>query len=216
MKRCPICNRSSEEVKFYGEFCVDCASRRLKSKIQSEIEMTVCKDCGRVRVAGVFMEMNKESIEQLLKSILKRYSVKLIHFGNGIARIRVKEEGHEGPDVEMNVHFKQLITLCDSCAKKRSGYYEAVVQLRGDEGKVERTAGALSRYLEKNGAFITKAEGKEHGIDIFTSDKKVTLAFISSRHLKWKGSFELHGEKAGRKLYRNTYFISLSTFTQPQ
>jgi NMD protein affecting ribosome stability and mRNA decay len=216
MKRCPICNRSSEEVKFYGEFCVDCAGARLKSKLQSEIEMTVCKDCGRVKVAGVFIEINKENIELLLRSILKHYSVKLVHFGNGIARVKVKEEGREGPDVEMNIRLKQLSVLCDSCAKKRSGYYEAVVQLRGEEGKVERTAGALSRYLEKNGAFITKAEGKEHGVDIFTSDKKVTLAFISSRHLKWKGSFELHGEKGGRRLYRNTYFISLSAFAQQQ
>jgi NMD protein affecting ribosome stability and mRNA decay len=211
MKRCPICNRSSEEVSFYGEFCVDCAGKRLKSKMQNEIDMTVCKDCRRIKVAGIFMEIGDKSVEQLLGSALKHYSVRLIHFSNGIARIRVKEEGHEGPAVEMNVHIKQLITLCDSCAKKRAGYYEAVVQLRGDEGKVKRTAVSLGRYLDKNGAFITKTEEKEHGVDIFTSDKKSTLAFISSRHLKWKGSFELHGEKAGRKLYRNTYFITLQT-----
>ena len=75
--------------------------------------------------------------------------------------------------------------------------------------KVGRAAASLQKYLERNGAFVTKVEQKEHGVDVYASDKKVALSFISVRHMKWKGSFELHGEKRGKRLYRNTYFITL-------
>ena len=209
MKHCPICNRSSEEARFFGEFCEFCLGDKLREKLPAEAEYEICRDCGRVKVAGAFVHNSESSMERLLAIKFKPHNIRLIHVSNGIARISVGDEKHTGLSIDFNVHLKPRRVLCDDDAKKRAGYYEAVVQLRGEAGKVERAATSLARYLEKNGAFVTKTEVKEHGIDVYASDKKTAFAFISARHLKFKSSFELHGEKRGRRLYRNTYFITL-------
>ncbi len=209
MKHCPICNKSSSEIKFYGEFCADCAGDKVRGRLPREAEVTVCKSCGNIKVAGAFVPETHASVERLLKSAIKHYPIRLMHSGNGIARLAVSDPDREGLEVQANVHLKAIRVLCDACSKKRAGYYEAVVQLRGEKEKVARTSESLSRYLERNGAFVTKVEEKEHGLDIYASDKRVVQAYISARHLKPKTAFELHGEKAGRKLYRNTYFLPL-------
>ncbi len=209
MKHCPICNNSSADRRFFGEFCEDCAAKKLRSRIPSVVEMVRCRDCGRIKSAGVFAEESMESLERMLKPSFKPFDVKLVHLSNGIARIRVEDARQEGLEIEHNAHIKLHSLLCDSCARRRAGYYEAVLQFRGEQGKVGRIALALQRYLEKNGAFVTKAERKEHGVDVYASDKKVAMSFIAVRHLKFKASFELHGEKRGKRLYRNTYFITL-------
>lgn len=209
MKHCPVCNRSSDEVRFFGEFCEEHAAKRLRSKLASEVSVTRCRDCGMIKVSGVFVPESRENMERLLASSYKPFSVKLVHSSNGIARMLIRDERQEGLEVEQNAHLKVERVLCEEDSRKRGGYYEAVVQLRGEKEKVSGLAALLQRYLEKNGAFVAKVEEKEHGVDVFASDKKVAFAFISARHLKWKSSFELHGEKRGRRLYRNTYFITL-------
>ena len=209
VKHCPICNRSSDEARFYGEFCEFCAGKKLKAKLPTEVSVEQCRDCGRIMVLGAFMPETKGGTELLLARAFRPYSIRLIHSSNGIARILVTDVKQGGLSVEHNVHLKVSRILCDTDMKKRSSYYEAVVQFRGDEEKVNRAVASLERYLEKNGAFVTKTEQKEHGADVYASDKKVALSFISVRHMKWKGSFELHGEKRGRRLYRNTYFVTL-------
>jgi NMD protein affecting ribosome stability and mRNA decay len=209
MKHCPICNKSSDEIEFFGEFCEDCAGKKFKGKLGREAKVIVCRDCGRIKVAGVFVPDTESNMERLLAIVFKPFKVRLIHSSNGIARIKVRDEKQDGLEVEHNVHLTFERILCDSDSRKRAGYYEAVLQFRGDLDKVDRFAAALQRYIEKNGAFVTRTEKKEHGVDVYVSDKKVALSFITVRHLKWKGSFELHGEKRGRRLYRNTYFITL-------
>lgn len=209
MKHCPICNRSSAEARFYGEFCEFCAGDKLRSKLPRDAELDLCRDCGRIKVAGKFVPHTSATMEQFLASKCRPYRLKLIHSGNGIARVLITDEEHYGTSIEHNIHIKVRRILCDSDIKKHGGYYEAVVQLRGSEERVARTAAALGRYLEKNGAFVAKVEEKEHGVDVYASDKKAAASFISSRHLKFKVSFELHGEKRGKRLYRNTYFITL-------
>ncbi len=209
MKHCPICNRSSEEARFYGEFCEFCAGKKLKAGLHAEVKVEQCRDCMRIKVAGVFVPESKGALEALLSREYRPYRIRLIHSGNGIARMLVTDEERGGLSVEQNVHLKVDRMLCDDDMKKRAGYYEAIVQFRGDEGKVGRAVASLERYLEKNGTFVTKTEQKEHGVDVYASSKKSALAFISARHMKYKGSFELHGEKRGKRLYRNTYFITL-------
>jgi len=209
MKHCPLCNRSSDEAVFFGEFCEECARGKLMQSLPKNVEVAECKDCKKIKLKGAFVPMSKATMEQLLQCEYKKYNITLIHSSNGIARMCVIDERAGGVDVDLNAHIKLIRTLCDFCSKKRASYYEAIVQLRGEEGKVGRMAEALTHYIEKNGAFITKTDQKEHGVDVYTSDKRVAQSFLSVRHLKWKGSYELHGQKGSRKLYRNTYFVTL-------
>ncbi|MGC8680411.1 MAG: NMD3-related protein, partial [Candidatus Micrarchaeia archaeon] len=43
---CPQCGRSSDEVEFVGEFCIDCTVGMAKKRIQEGIVVHVCRNCG--------------------------------------------------------------------------------------------------------------------------------------------------------------------------
>ncbi len=210
MKHCPLCDRTSDRFRFFGEICEVCAGKKLSEKLASEAKVPVCRDCGRIRVAGTFVERNEASMQRLLSGLMRQFRVKLIDVGDDRARTSVTDEKSGGLTVEHDVKLDFERTLCEDDNRRRAGYYEAVVQLRGDEGRVLHAAAALQRYVERNGGFVTKTEEKEHGVDVFVSDKKMAHSFIDSRHMSFKSSFKLQGERRGRRLYRNTYFVTLS------
>ncbi len=208
MKHCPICDRTSDRFAFFGEICEVCAGKKLKEKLPSEASVPVCRDCGRIRVAGVFVEPGGASVQRLIAGYAKPYKVRLIAASHETARVSVTDES-TGLSVEHDIKLRFERTLCDDDSRRRAGYYEAVVQFRGDEGKVGRAAAALQRYVERNGGFVAKTEQKEHGMDVFVSYKRIARAFLEARHIKSESSFKLQGEKRGRRLYRNTYFVTL-------
>lgn len=95
------------------------------------------------------------------------------------------------------------------CYQMRVGYYEAVVQLRGNRMKIEKLADKLQKHIQKTGGYITKVDMVENGEDIYTSDKLATNAFMHLHKLKPVRSYRLYGVKNGREVYRNTYSIHL-------
>ena len=208
MKHCPICDRTSDRFAFFGEICEVCAGKKLAEKLPNEVRVPLCRDCGRIRVAGVFVEPGEASMQRLLSGSMRRYRVKLLDADREATRVSVTEEG-TGLAIEHEVKLLFERTLCDDDSRKRAGYYEAVVQFRGDGSKVERAAAALQRYVERNGGFVTKTEQKQHGVDVYVSYKRIVRAFLEARHIKSESSFKLQGEKGGRRLYRNTYFVTL-------
>lgn len=209
MKHCPICDRASDRFRFYGEICEVCAGKKLAEKLPKEVSVVVCRDCGRMRVSGSFEEPSQENMQRLLAAAIRQYSVRLLAATDDMVRVAVTDEKTGGLTVEHDIKLLFGRTLCEKDSRRRAGYYEAVVQFRGDEGKVSRTAASLQKFVERNNGFITRTEQKEHGMDIFVSDKKLARAFIMARRLSFKSSFKLQGERHGKRLYRNTYFVTL-------
>jgi NMD protein affecting ribosome stability and mRNA decay len=103
---------------------------------------------------------------------------------------------------------KRIHQICQECYRKSSGYYEALIQLRGDKEKVNLMFQKLSKFITNKGAFISKVEELERGFDIYVSDKLITKSFFPTYKLKPKSSYTLYGIKNGRKIYRNTYLLS--------
>ena len=107
---------------------------------------------------------------------------------------------------EISVNFKRL--NCDICAKLSGNYYEALIQLRGDN------ADALLKNLKKltEPKDIVKINSNRSGHDVsIMFKKKATRIFNVIRKNKIvkevKKSYKLKGEKKGKKLYRNYYSI---------
>ena len=98
---------------------------------------------------------------------------------------------------------------CRRCYQISSGYYEAVVQLRGNRMKIEKIMQNLRKFIEKREGYITKEDMVENGTDIYTSDKLATSDFFLFYRLKATRSYRLYGMKNGRKVYRNTYSMHL-------
>ncbi len=107
---------------------------------------------------------------------------------------------------EMVITFRRI--KCDLCAKLSGNYYEAKLQLRGDN--TDALLKAVHKFAGKRD--ITKIETKRFGHDVFIMFKKdakrLANSLKKSRISKEiKKSYKLMREKKGKKLYRDFYAI---------
>lgn len=208
-KRCPTCNRSSDEIAFVGEFCRSCASKRFSEKIPAEVEIERCRVCGGIRTKEGIREESKLSLNSAIGQRLTKFKVKVIQYNQGKALLDVVGDvpgGSVSTEKEVEIRYKKM--TCETCYKKIGGYYEATVQLRGEPERVSRFAERISRYVENHNGFIAKVENVEGGLDIYISNKSLASGFISEKGLKATLSSTLSGlNNSGKKVYKNTYAI---------
>ncbi len=108
-----------------------------------------------------------------------------------------------------SIELKIKHETCQRCYRISAGYYEAIVQLRGNVKKMDSLSEKIKRYVERRGGFITKVESIDNGLDIYASDKMMMNEFFNDYDLKPKRSFRLYGLRKGKKLYRNTYSLHI-------
>ena len=209
---CPICNKSSDDIRFIGEFCEDCTISALKRKMPNNAEVYQCKSCERIRVGMDNFQLTKSALTAALKTAIKVHGCdfKVVSYNKTDAVLRFKCSV-EGGNVEFNDNINLLIRkwMCKDCVRKVSGYYEALVQLRGDTFLVERMLKKLETYVKKNNAFVAKTEKINSGYDLYISDKKMVSYFFALYKLKPERSYTLYGMKKGKKLYRHIYSLRL-------
>ncbi len=211
-KYCPTCNRSSADCLFVGEFCEFCIGEKLKRRIPKSIKIFQCRFCKRVKVGNVFMEPGNEKRvlgKAIMHNIGSEFEVGVLEFGRrGIAKCRITKKFEEGPvSFDADIEIKQQHETCQRCFRISSGYYQGIVQFRGDREKMDRLTAKLSRYLERRESYITKVEEATNGVDVYVSNKEVANNFFMDHDLKPLRSFRLWGMKKGKKVYRNTYSL---------
>jgi NMD protein affecting ribosome stability and mRNA decay len=209
-RHCATCNRSEKDFKFYGGFCEVCAAKRLGDKLPKLIELERCKRCGRIWVNGRFADPNPKALEEAIAQKMRGYRIHLIDNDDEGALLDITEEKEQGGvSTEKRIAVKVKTRTCDDCYKRASGYWEALIQLRGQRDRVERLAARMERYISKSAAFISKTEDVETGKNIYISSKTVASGMISHMELKYTSSFTLYGIKNGKRVFRNTYAIHL-------
>ncbi|MDE1762476.1 MAG: hypothetical protein KGH78_04790 [Candidatus Micrarchaeota archaeon] len=208
-KHCPICNRSSEEAHFYGEICEFCTIERLGNTLPSEAKITICKRCGRVNYNGEFVEQDRKVLESILQRQFKEFDLQLISYIEAAAIVELNKYEDNIEGIRKEIALRYLKVMCPQCNRKSAGYYEAVVQLRGSKERVAKMYARIEKYFLANEQFIARVERANNGVDMYLSSKKLTSAFMAERGLKPTMSYELHGMKNGRRLYRNTYALHL-------
>ena len=214
MKHCPTCNRSSEEARFIGEFCEFCVAEKLSRGIKEFATISQCRGCGRIRTKEGYAEEDKNSLALAIKSSMKlgaQYGIKVLSFDRLGADVRFncEVEGGERVAFQRMVRFKKTHEMCTDCFRRRSGYFEAIVQLRGDKFLISKMFSKISSFVEKRGAFVTKAEEHGFGVDMYLSDKAVANEFFKESKLKPERSYVLFGMKKGKRLFRNIYALKL-------
>ncbi len=211
-KHCPLCNRSSDEFKFYGEFCEVCTRDMLSKKIPKEIHIDRCRVCKRIRLGDSFVEESDASIEDALRHALNKYELKLDSYNPllGIANVKIwAESNNDKIMLEKRISIKYKKTICKQCSRRLGGYFEAVFQIRGSKEKVDAFKQGVKNFFEANNEFITREEEVDGGIDLYLSNKKLASSYLSMLRIKATRSYTLHTVKNGKKLYRNTYSIQL-------
>ena len=199
---CVECGRDSKDV-----LCNKCQRKRELFRIK-DFSLNECNNCGSYQYNGWGENLQKKIEEAIRKNMETNNTIKDIHiyFRKAGSRISVTVEagGHIGNarKEEKKVLYVNLKTRkCDDCIKKLGGYYEAVVQIRGDnkEKIMERILNITKDY---------EIEQIKEGYNIKIT-KKAYAKKIANRlkDLDIKRSFKLVGRKEGKDLCRDYYCI---------
>lgn len=212
IRYCPTCNRSTEQVRFIGEFCENCVARKIEADLGSSVTVVYCKRCMRIKTNEGYQKEEKESLASVISKELcnSKCKVKVKRFDSESAFVELTfHVGDDSVTVEREIGLKMKHMICQDDYRKSSGYYEAVVQLRGSKERVERMAEKIQKFIAIRNAFIAKFEEIDKGIDLYVSDKKTMKWFFLMYKLAPKTSYTLYSVRQGKKIYRDTYLLKL-------
>ncbi len=205
---CIKCGAKRGEKPFIGPFCVDCYEFKIKLP-KKPIEIEVCKRCGKVKVKGEWSYKDEEEIKAYIASKIKG-EFDRVDIDMKSHKVFAYFKSDDGEVVKrvypLKIELKR--TTCPTCAKISGGYYEAIIQLRGNPYRIEKMRRDLERRLSKR-TFITKEDVKKEGIDLYVGSSKEVIQTLKEMGIRAKISKKLHGMKEGKRLYRTTFAIRL-------
>ena len=221
MKSCPSCGKdeSAFDEPFVGAFCPDCfASKKSLFEIKLPLELEYCQKCGKARFTGIWEYPNAERLALYLTGKVRSeypFTVKALGLTspeNNMLQIEVEIslELPQGSAVKKRTTrtVALLPTQCVSCSQRSGGYFEAIIQLRGDEAKIARKT-ALIKAMVGNESFVAKVEELKEGTDIYVGSFKTATDVLSKLKLEYTQANKLAGKKRGKNLYRRTYCVRL-------
>jgi len=207
---CPRCGAKSSKKKFVENFCLDCFKGYIDLDTPAAVEIQVCKKCDRVKLA----RWQDKSAKAIGVFVLKQCKVEY-----DTAKATVADDGEcelsfvikaEDSLIEVSEHvgIRYVQTMCDKCSRTSSGYYEAIIQLRGAAENVEKMRDKMVPVLERD-TFIPKMVEQKKGVDIYVGSRRSAASVLSRYNLKPKISNKLHGVIDGQRVYRTTFSIRL-------
>ena len=216
--KCPICGREkSPSLPFIEGICVDCYLKKTPIK-PIKLKLKRCKSCGAIFLKGRWEPPATEKLETVemkeaereLKKIFRAYGFEVVvtsHEGEFKAQL-IGEEGMFSFPVTIVTEEER--SLCPSCLAKRSGSYEAKIQVRSD-GRVDRKTfkevmdTISSMPYELREAVVSIEELKE-GFDINIREKSSAKIIASALADKLGGeakfTYKLVSERGGEKRTR--------------
>lgn len=204
---CPRCGKTSNEKGFIDAFCIDCYP--LDVQIPKEIVFEVCTRCGRIKRGN---EWKKKYEKEISNSIIKKcrgefFNAMFNSETNGITFFIKKSDKILKINKPVNVRFNK--TICTDCSRLSGGYYEAIIQLRGDGQMIDKLARTIEQEISKS-TFISKVEEKKEGIDFYIGSTDAALDLIKELGHRYILSKKLAGvDKEGMRQYRTTFSIRL-------
>jgi NMD protein affecting ribosome stability and mRNA decay len=204
--RCPVCGKSSEGV------CVSCYLRDHPIAVKKQ-PLREC-GCGLLFFKGRWYDDRKAMFRDFAQGSMKppagvEARVKSVDVSSKAGRTvldAVVEGSYGGAVFEETLHWdvKPERVRCDVCRKLGSGYYEAVLQVRGESpvldlderqiGKVERVRGGLDYYL------------------ISLDYARAKAAELADGGYIIKKSSKIHGVKNGKTVYRHYFSVKKPPF----
>jgi nonsense-mediated mRNA decay protein 3 len=212
IRYCPTCSRSSKEARFIDEFCEFCVIEKISKDFPDYTRVEYCKRCERIKLPVGYVKNDKENMGILLAKLLcnSKCKIKVKEYDEKSAFAEITHPiGDYEVSFEKELTIKMIHRICQECYRKSSGYYEAIIQLRGTKNKVEPMLQKITKFMTLRGAFIAKLEEVDTGIDIYLSNKLLAKGFFSFNKLVPKASYTLYSIRNGRKVYRNTYLLRL-------
>lgn len=238
---CPECGSTDNEM--VGDICIDCFLKEFQMiTIPKRVEVQICSHCNSKFDQGKWidefipeeeiiyraLEQNIEIADEVSNEVI---NLEIDQIKGTIASCFVEVVGEvHGAQIEEthDCEVKILKTVCPTCSKIQSGYYESVIQFRADnrEIKTEEYAKAdeiVERTLTKQSkkdklAYCPQIarlkEGHDYYIGSFKSGKKVAEALTDEFGGVIKESPRLISEdkSTGKGLYRIWISVRIPEF----
>jgi nonsense-mediated mRNA decay protein 3 len=200
---CPKCGKTSDKVAFIEAFCTECYPVNIK--VPDKMEFERCTRCGKARLKGEWTGYTEKKIaEQVLSKCRGDFESAEYDIATQTAVFTMKHEAQ----VERLIPVEMKKTICPQCSRMSGGYFEAIIQLRGNRAKMEKYATMLiSRLVKKT--FISKTDEKDEGLDIYVGNSKAVVALIGGLGVKALITKKLVGRDQGKRLYRTTFMVRL-------
>jgi len=201
---CPKCGKNNKEKSFVGPFCSDCYE--FKIRIPKHTKVRECKKCGRIKMNKGWTVYNKKKIEEYVKEKFKGGFEKIDYYLDSFTAVMYFRVEGKLYMVDKKFEPKLEVTVCPECSKKSGGYFEAIIQVRGDQTKIDKFAMKLEKFL-RNTTFITKTKELKEGIDLYVGSSKAVVNMFRELRMKAKISRKLFTQKKGKRMYRTTFAI---------
>ena len=238
---CPECG--STDKKMVGEICIDCFLKDFQMiELPKRIEVQICSHCNSKLEEGKWSEEfipEEEIIYRALERNIEvadevsneNITIGIEQMKGTIAECSVEAVGEvEGRQIEETheTEVKILKTVCPTCSKVQSGYYESVIQFRADKREikseeyakadeiVERTL--IKQYKSDKLAYCPQIakpkEGYDYYIGSLKSGRKVAEALKEEFGGIIKESPRLISEdkSTGKGLYRIWISVRIPEF----
>ena len=198
---CPKCGKSDAEAPFHGELCMECTKTSIGEL--PNVQVTICSKCGEVLDKG--RKKKETTVQEEATRLLKLKGTSPI-YSEDMASVE-----YDTPSGRIKRELLVLIRKeqCVVCARSNSQYFEAIIQIRGEDRlKVERMVDILTKRVESR-SFIPKIDELKEGIDIYCGSRNEAIAALNSQKLGFVRTEKLAGEKNGKRLYRTTLLVRL-------
>lgn len=201
---CPKCGAKSTEKQFAGAFCINC--HEFKFKLPKRVRIKQCKKCEKVWMGFEWAVYNQKKIEGYIGSKFRGDFERIDYYlDSETAVMYFKVEGKvHMVDKKFKPEFE--IVNCKECSKRSGGYYEAIIQLRGNKKQIQKWASKLIYILGKK-TFVTKVEERKEGIDLFIGNSRAVFELFRELGFKAKISRKLFTQRKGKRMYRTTFAI---------
>ncbi|NYT03537.1 MAG: hypothetical protein GKC00_02395 [Candidatus Methanofastidiosa archaeon] len=250
MEKCFVCGK--EDILKDGR-CKECYLREsFQFSIPARIKVPYCKSCNsyytnrwntledKTSFVNEIIKNNVSSNREIdfVPEFSKKNNKKIQ------SKIEFAEEGnitkvntiirpfHDDPSFDMNASTEILLSgeQCQRCSRFYGGYYEAILQIRNEEKKIElekandimEIIDELSdRLISKDRmAFIARVEELKEGIDVYMGSLSAARKIANDLIKRFSGSMgESHklmglDRDSGKKIYRTTVTVRLKNMEQ--
>jgi len=204
---CPRCGKNSNEKEFIEAFCIDCYP--IDVKMPKKIVFEVCKKCGKIKHGKKWVDRDEEEVAgDITRKCKGDFFNAAYNKEEGIVTFFIKKR-EKILKINKMINVNYMINMCTDCSRMSGGYFESIIQLRGNPEKINSFAKKLEREIAKI-TFVSKVEEKKEGIDLYIGSTHAVLDLIKEIGHRYTISKKLAGvNKEGKRQYRTTFAIRL-------
>jgi len=211
MKFCFICGKKTDNL--IEGYCEECYKNEFKLIEFPEASFTICPRCNFIKYRNDWKDVE---IEELIKQEIKPLGdiVEIKIEKNDKIHISVKGFLKNSKKIKKEIYdipLKLNKILCPQCIKISSGYYEAILQLRGNI--TDDIIDFIDRQAMKQKNEFYRLERVKNGLDFYIVNKSFanrTAGLVKKRFKATiKKSFKVVTKKEGKNIYRNIVLVSI-------